>query len=517
MAKPDQLFELIHSLDLNEKRYFKLFATLQKKDSIIIQLFNVIAKQKVYSEEKVRAAFEGEKFLDQLSVTKNHLHDSILRALRGYHLKWSIDGQLYGLLQDMQLLYEKRLIDQCSVVMRKMKRIAKAFDKHKVMLEVLEWEQRLLSAGFYADTDEADIDQISEEYYECLGLLQNEREYQDLQAKLFNNYYKVGIERKNDNYKTNDQIVNQFALKQRDRALTYKSQLCYLNIHAQYNKVNGNWEEAFKYRTELKELILSREKPDHSDLLNLFTSINNLIPIAMKLEKYDMVDQLLRELRNIVKKPFKFKNTREIEIKILSQGTIAELALCVKLGRKDQGLAAVDRVLEQMIELRRKERKFPLLHLYYNMSYFYLSIGEYSKALRWLNEILNDTGIKSIEDLHASTRILTMILQFELGRGELLEYLARSTYRYLNKLEGLYEFERLMLKFMRKYTKIHFAGELKQELSELLKELELVAYEPGDRNELSTLDLPSWVTSKIQEKPLYVIMAAKNAPGKASI
>jgi len=505
MTKKHPAFDLIKALDLNEKRYFKLYSSLQKRNSNILQLFNFHAKKKTYNEELIRKHFAGEKMLDQLAVTNNHLHDAILRAMRAYHIKWSIDAQLLGLLQDLQFLFEKRLTDQAKLVLRKLKRLALAYDKHKVMLEVLEWESRILASDFFVSKDEADIDRISDEYYERLGLLQNEREYQDLQMKLFNNYYKVGIERKNENYKTNDQIINQFALKQSDRALTFKSRACYLNIHAQYNKVNNNWEEAYKYRKELKEHLSTKPKMEQVDYKNILASINNLIPICIKLEKYGEVEGLILELNKLPKLKG-VKSTKEIELRILIQGAIAELALCVIMGRKDEGLKVIDKVIDNLDDILLKARKFPQLHLYFNISYFYTSIGEYSLALRWLNRILNDTGIKYIEDLHASTRLLTMILQFELGRSELLEYLARSANRYLKKLEGIYEFETLMLKFMKKHSRIYFDGEQKEELAILKQNLEAVKYEPGERNALSTLDLPAWVQSKIEGRYVYKIM-----------
>ena len=124
--------------------------------------------------------------------------------------------------------------------------------------------------------------------------------------------------------------------------------------------------------------------------------------------------------------------------------------------------------------------------------------------------ILNDTAINSVEDLHASTRLMTMILQFELGRSEMLEYLARSTYRYLNKLEGLYAFEEIMLTFMKKFSKNDLLRRDKDIFIKLKADLMTVSYEPGERNALSTLDLISWVESKISDQPLHELLKAKN-------
>ncbi len=512
MSKGDRLFDLVQSLELNEKRYYKLQASLQKKDSNLARLFDYYSEAKGFDEEEIRARFAGEKFLEQLAVTQNHLHESILKAMRLYHLKRSVEFRLYGMIQDVQFLYEKGLVEQAHGLLKKTRKMAEKSDSFQVMLLVLDWESRFLSEEFYVDKDESDIDAISEEYYEILGSLQNEREYSDLQSKIFNNYYKIGIERKNDDYKTNDQIVNQFALKDPARALTFRSKCCFLNIHAQYNKINGNWEEAYRYRKEL--LVLVEEKfgtsYNRSIVQSYFVALNNLIPICIKLHKWKEVEELIEKLETIEERSLKSHFSDEIAARVFLQASIAKLALYTRLGNREKGLELVSRIREKHSKIEGYHRKYVLLHLYFNMSYFLFTVGEYSRSLRWLNMILNDTGINSVEDLHASTRLLTMILQFELGRSELLEYLARSTYRYLNKLEGLYAFEEIMLSFMKKFSKNDLLRQDKDVFKKLKADLAAVDYEPGDRNALSTLDLISWVESKISEQPLHQLLKAKN-------
>nr|MBP9151235.1 hypothetical protein [Flavobacteriales bacterium] len=358
----------------------------------------------------------------------------------------------------------------------------------------------------------SDIDNISEEYYEILGSLQNEREYSDLQSKIFNNYYKIGIERRNEDYKTNDQIVNQFALKDPSRALTFRSKCCFLNIHAQYNKINGNWQEAYRYRLELLNLVEEKFGTAYSRSIvqSYFVALNNLIPICVKLHKWDEVEELIDKLESIEEKSLKSHFSDEIGSRIFLQTSIAKLALYTRLGNREKGLELVGRIRDIQEKIDGYHRKYVVLHLYFNVSYFLFSIGEYSRSLKWLNMILNDTAINSVEDLHASTRLMTMILQFELGRSEMLEYLARSTYRYLNKLEGLYAFEEIMLSFMKKFSKNDLLRQDKEIFTKLKSDLLSVKYEPGERNALSTLDLISWVESKISEQPLHELLKAKN-------
>jgi len=83
----------------------------------------------------------------------------------------------------------------------------------------------------------------------------------------------------------------------------------------------------------------------------------------------------------------------------------------------------------------------------------------------------------------------------------------------LNKLEGLYRFEEIMLAFMKRFSKNDTLRHDKNVFLKLKSDLRTVGYEPGDRNALSTLDLDSWVDSKIEERPLHEILKAKNTNG----
>lgn len=506
MKKENALFELIHSLDNNEKRYFMLEATARRKDSNLSKLFEFISSQNSYDEEAILKKFANENFARQLHVTKNHLYEAILKTMRVYHLEKSVEQRLKGMLHDVHFLFDKRLMHQAKKVLRRVKELAEKHEKFTTQLEALEWEAKILASEFYVGSIEKNIDDISDKYYEILEKLQNSREYNDLQSKMFNNYYKEGIERKNENYKTNDQIINQFILKDENRALSFKARCCFYNIHSIYYKINNNWEKAYEYRKKLLQLIEESERISPEDMNMHFAAINNLIPVSLHLGNLNEVENLIVKMRWLTNKYPKIKLSDDIEMKIFTHSNIAELSLLVRKGDTERGLILIENIIPFMKENEKKIRKFPLLHLYYNIAYYYFSIGKFSQALQWTNNILNDKSIKSIEDIHSSTHILTMLLHFEQGKDELLAYLSRSTHRYLNKLEGLYEFENILLLFLKKNAAKKSKKELLKSFKKLREKLEKTRYQPGERNALSTIDLLVWTDSKIENIPFYEIM-----------
>jgi tetratricopeptide (TPR) repeat protein len=236
-----------------------------------------------------------------------------------------------------------------------------------------------------------------------------------------------------------------------------------------------------------------------------------LIPICISLGKWDETEDFLTRMESIEERSLKSHFSEELRDRILLQSSLGRLALYSRTGNLDEGLELIEFLEEKKETLELYHRKYVLLHLHFNIAYFLFTVGQYSPAIRWLNSILNDTDLKTVEDLHSSTRILTMILQFELGRNELLEYLARSTYRFLNKLDGLYGFEEVMLSFMKKVSKNDVFKENPDAFQKLRTDLIEAGYEPGERNALSTIDLVAWVDAKLEGKMVYEVLKEKHS------
>ena len=98
------------------------------------------------------------------------------------------------------------------------------------------------------------------------------------------------------------------------------------------------------------------------------------------------------------------------------------------------------------------------------------------------------------------TRILRLLVFYELGHVDLLENNLRSTQRHIAKQGSSYEIDRLLLKFIRKIAHVNQEKErtllLKQTRTALIKLMK-------DKTESRTLDFfdfISWIDSKIEQR-----------------
>jgi hypothetical protein len=72
------------------------------------------------------------------------------------------------------------------------------------------------------------------------------------------------------------------------------------------------------------------------------------------------------------------------------------------------------------------------------------------KALRYINEFLNNADAELKQDTYCIARIINLLIHFELENVELLENEIKSAHRYLSHRDRIYGFEQSILKFLNK-------------------------------------------------------------------
>jgi hypothetical protein len=123
---------------------------------------------------------------------------------------------------------------------------------------------------------------------------------------------------------------------------------------------------------------------------------------------------------------------------------------------------------------------------------YYFGCGNYSESLKWLNIIINkDEELR--RDLRIESRLLFLIIHYELRNFDLLEYAVKSTYRYLRKMETPKGIEPLILLFIRKMGNVYSS----RELTDLFIELKDTILQNAEIFKEYGFNYLAWVESKI--------------------
>lgn len=504
MKVTDDLFQLIKSLDQSEKRYFKVFATMHIKGSDenkYVMLFDAIDKQTEYNEDEIRKHFKKEKFLNQLHVAKNYLYNNILKSLRLFHAEKSKLNELMDILRDVQILYDKSLFKQCRKLLDKAKKIAYTYEKHSHILAVLDWEKTLARTSAYANSNEKDLLEFYDEINDNLEKLGNINEYWKLTMKSFLLRKKQGEIRDKNELKKFNEIINHPLLKAEDKATSFQAKNFFFNIKGLYYFTNKDYENLLIHCKKLVDLLEANPLLMKDD--NYIASLYNLLLVEIELKQYEDALNTIKKLRNIE------TNSPVMEARIFVTSYDTELNLYLRTGEFEKGIPLVKEIEEGLKKLKEKINKESEVLFSFNISYLYFSLGDYNNSLKWTNEIINDKELTIREDIQCFARILNLLVHYELGNYDLIEYIMKSTRRYLSNKNKLNKFELITLNYIRKLInanidddKMFIFNEWKKELNAISDDiLEIKAYE--------YFDFMSWLESKLGKKTFAEVVRSK--------
>jgi hypothetical protein len=126
-----------------------------------------------------------------------------------------------------------------------------------------------------------------------------------------------------------------------------------------------------------------------------------------------------------------------------------------------------------------------------------VNFGEYKEANLYLNILLNLPQLSVRKDIELYARMLNLLVHYELGNYDLLEYLIKSTYRFLINMKNVFGFEKAVINFLRKLSSVNTDKQLLENLELLKSEMQMLQNNPLEKNAMLYFDFPSWIDKKI--------------------
>ena len=503
MTPAEDLFELIKSLTKNEKRFFRLSITLQKGEKNHLRLFDVISKQKEYDEKAIKKHFaHNKKFIASFSSWKKYLYRSLLKSLRNYYTDHSVNVRLLHIMNDIETLFQKGLFKQCEKLMDKAKNIAHSHDKYLPFLLLNDYENAILTRQNYPKKMNSHFKERTKNINAMLEKYKNEFEYGQLSQQIYSLFKKHGYAREKKGLKKYEYLITNPLLQDDNKAITFRSKNNFYGIHALYSSLKGDWEATYKYRIKALELAESRAEIIKGNPRMYINILGNLLVVCDVLKKNDVFKQILQKMRNfpatsIELQHFIFQRSYTLEFEhYLSNNEFAE------------GVKLIP-AIKEYIEKNNKVIVNVLAHqFYYNMAYSNFGVGNFSDTLKLLNKILSDSDKELREDIYCYVRMLALIVHYELGNEEFLEYDIKSFNRYLDKNHRFYAFESLMINFFHKIIKFH-SNERQTSFKKLQSELYTFSKKSFMTQVFESFDFISWAKSKIENKSFAEIVRGK--------
>lgn len=494
MKPSNELFDLIKSLTKSEKRFFKLQSSLQSGDKNYVRLFDLIDKMEEYDEELVKKTFKGEKFIKHLPSEKNHLYKLILKALRSYYGETSVSSMLKQEIKNIEILYNKALIDECSKFLERAKKLAAKNEKFYYLFELIYWEKTLLEESF-EDGKFIDLNKLIEEERDVLEKLSNLAAYHVLYSKINYVFRSGGYSRTEENIRIVEEIVNDPLIKGKNTALSKRAAtICYYT-QAFCNLAKGDSATALEKFMRVKT-ILDEAPTLKADLTKRYIrTLSNIIVCLTDLKRFEEARETIEMMKKLAgEEGF---SSPDIQTAIFKDAGLSQLQIHHFTGQFTRGLAEMEELTKNLSVYEGKLHKEHELAFFYQFAYIHFGAGNYSKSLSWLNKVLNDNETDLRQDLYSYARLFNLVLHYELGNYDLLEYTIKSTVRYLQKRMRDFPVEKLIIEQFKKLIRAQSAADKRKVFQHFREQLDLLIQKPEDEVVLKYFDFKSWLESKI--------------------
>lgn len=509
----DALFQLIHSLQKQEKRNFKLYVkrNSSNEDLKIIQLFDALDAMKEYDDDMLMKKTTSIK-KQQLSNIKAHLYRQVLASLRLLDNK-NIDIQLHEQLDNARILYNKGLYLQSLKVLDKIKDTAKAHNQISLLVQVLFLEKKIESLHITRSMKDRasqlinESDRVNEHLFRITKL-------SNLALRLYSWYINNGHARNEKDEQELENYFQEYLSEDLDLQDGFYEKLYLYQSYSWYAFLRQDFLLYYRYTQRWADLFRLEPLMIEIETASYIKGIHNLLNAHFTLRNYSKFELLLEEFERFAESDI-VKQSDNNRIQVFVYLYIAKINQHFLDGTFEEGLNLVPVIMGKLKEFQLHLDRHRILVFYYKIASLYFGAGDHDKTIDYLNKIIN-WKVDLRNDLQCYSRLLHLIAHYELGNYDLMEYLIKSVYRFMAKMENLSLVEEEMFRFLRK--SFHLTPQqLRPEFRKLLEKLKQFEKSRFETRAFVYLDIITWLESKVQDKPLHKILREKYLERKKAL
>lgn len=502
MKATDELHKLLHSLSQAEKRYVRIFASKHLKEdgnSNYLILLDAILEQEEYDEEALKTRLKKNKALVRnLPSEKNYLYRFVMKSMRTFHSEKNVEKQLKEALLDIRFLRDKRLYNLANKEMEKAKKLAYQFEKYLVVLELLHLERHIIIERYAKDLH-SKIQSINQETREVLVRYGKFMEMTYLENDIFlisRTRNLVRDEAQKDFLKS---VEKSQLLLEEPTEDSFELQRLYHSSKCNFYRAFGEFEQAYDHQKKLIELWEANPPRIRENSLSYKKYLSNYLNNCNSLGRFEEFPPILEKIRSIP------CQSLEEEAEEFQNVYYMELLYRMNTDRFETAVALLPEIERGLKKYRTKINKARELAFYHNISVMLFLQHNYKEALNWVNRIINDGKSDVRQDIQSLARLFMLILHFELGKHDLLEYEFRQVQRYLKQHNSLFHFETALLQQLQKL--VGASPRMQLELFEHFAEkLKTMQSDPQQGKSPGLQEVSCWARSHASQRPMIEIL-----------
>lgn len=445
MKATSALFNLIHALSRNEKRYVTLFLTsgFYKNNRSSLQLFRAISRQEVFDEAALKKQL-GPAVAARMAAEKNKLMDLVLEALLFLYRDTLPERQTARNRWRAWVLFQK---GQQAAAWR-------SFDKTRRQAEMYGQCANLLSLAYnenaMARRSSFAVRPFSEDFHkrdsELLRAISDDLVLHTLFTEAIDIQKRFGSESR-DAVSGYRRLMRHPLMAANYKPHTTNARLNQLHIRALYYSMNGRHEPAFKVYSQIAELLEQAGELLAQHYGVYMNVLSNQLMHAVILRRHEDVPALARKTRQVnagVKKYFHY----DTAFNDFAGIALFELIDFRNLHDTHRGPALLAKQEKLFVKYRPQLSDTLVIGYLFVFAAYHFELGNRKTALACFNDLVDNTDTAVGQNFQCMARLVKMLIHFELGHFDLLPSLARSASRLLQKHGRSGEFEKALLQLL---------------------------------------------------------------------
>jgi hypothetical protein len=330
---------------------------------------------------------------------------------------------------------------------------------------------------------------------EVVDKLRNLAAYHVLYAKINYVFRSGGYVRTDEEHAIVEEISEHPLIKGRNTALSHRaSTICHYTQGFCY-WAKRDWETSYGKFLHAKA-ILDKNPLLRRDLPKRYVrTLHYVVQCEIELGKYAKAREHIGQLHGLQDE--EGFNATDIVTQVMISGYLSELRLVDRTGGYGQAAEMEHSVQRVMAGLEERLPKEDELEFYHLLSMVQFGAGNMNRSLYWLNKVLNDPEPNLRQDIFTYARLFNLVVHYELGNFELLEYIVRSTQRFLSKRHRAYGVEAALIEHVKKLARTT-STEGRQELFRSLQgQLRQRMKDANEETMLKYFNVSAWVDAKL--------------------
>jgi hypothetical protein len=485
--------KLVRSLSASEKRFFKQSSSARSEDKAFILLFAIIDKSPAGDAKNIK-----KHFAESSDASVNHAARYLLNVLTDCLIELKLEkdpffGMLHGIMRS-RVLKERSLAAEGNDHLKKVRELASRSQQR--WIEYFTYRDEL---NFLSDTDFSGInDKVlietqmkAREILKDVSSIQNH--YSLYELLKYRIVYSGKLLAENNKKQLYDLMLSEMALVAEKSKYSFASQKLHLLFQSFFFVEIADYRSALTTFHSLNRLFEQNLSLLDHPPLDYFYTLSGIIDTLHTLKQYEELRFYLAKMAELDRAAYPEYFCHQIK------KTICIYRIATLTSEGDfEGAEAVVKTLDPGI-----------LHLYSFINeeksweiYFYCSLTCFgNKELKRAHAYIGKATqlFKPVPQLfiYRAIRLLNVMVYYEKGDSDYLDYEVRSYKRFFGKGHDLLGIEGLLMKYFTAWPDKGRKRLPDHEKTEFLRRIEQITQDKYERQLLKYFDFAGWLRDKI--------------------